>query len=136
MILDLDGVAEPRPTWRQRWLRPLAAASLLGAVLLASFARIEGPPQARPSVLAAATSVVRPARVQLLPAAEARLVRRVPLSGVTGLTHLADSEGFRDVYRLSDGRTFTVVSAPDGGRWLVGPALSPDELGRLDRLLR
>src|SRR6266540_121554 len=39
MIEDLDGVIEPRPSWRARWLLPAAGGLLLGVVLTSSFFR-------------------------------------------------------------------------------------------------
>jgi hypothetical protein len=112
MIFDLDGVPnEPRPTWRERWLRPLAAASLLAAVLLVSFVHLD---PARPTVLTNAAPAPD-LRTRVLPPTVARLVTRTPFSGVTGLTPAALNDGFRDVYRLPDGRTFTVTGIPDDG---------------------
>ncbi len=136
VISDLDGVIEPRPTWRARWLAPLLLSAVLAAVLAASFgfwpknAR-PGPaslPQAGvqasrqrdvPLSVAVPANVVervpsRPRLVRLeLPPELARFGSRVEFSGITGLTSIALTDGYRDLYRLDDGRTLTVFVLPE-----------------------
>jgi hypothetical protein len=109
MIQDLDAVIEVRPTWRARWLLPVAGGLLLSVVFAVNFVR---PVPAPVSVL----HNVRPAggiRSLVLPRTIATVETRVQYSGVTGLTRTAQSEGFRDLYRLADGRVLFVIEYPD-----------------------
>jgi hypothetical protein len=109
LIEDLDGVVESRPSWRARWLLPLAGGLLLCVVLATSFVRFTPAP-------ASVLDGVRPAmaiRSIELPRSLATRQARLQLSGVTGLTRVSMSEGFRDIYRLADGRTAIVIEYPD-----------------------
>lgn len=122
MIEDLDGVVDPRPSWRDRWLLPLAAGLLLATVLATSFVRPA--PAARPLAVGPAAPAA-PARVLAalpgapalrileLPRTVAMLEARTQFSGTTGLTSAGDSDGQRDVYRLPDGRLLVVIQYPD-----------------------
>ena len=61
---------------------------------------------------------VRPAAAELSePMAARRTVatveRRTQFSGVTGLTPTALSDGFRDLYRFTDGRALFIIEYPD-----------------------
>jgi hypothetical protein len=49
----------------------------------------------------------------VLPRTIATAESRVQYSGVTGLTRVAQSDGFRDLYRFADGRVLFVVEYPD-----------------------
>src|SRR5438105_1259583 len=92
VIEDLDGIVEPRLSWRARWLLPLSGGLLLCAVLASSFLRFT---PVRPNVLDA----VRPAtgiKAIELPRTLATLETRLQFSGVTGLTTMDMSDGFRD----------------------------------------
>ena len=109
MIQDLDGVIEPRPSWSARWLLPSAGGVLLVVVLATSFLRVE---PARVSVLAAAAPATGIKAIEL-PRTLATLETRLQFSGVTGLTSMEMSEGFRDTYRLADGRLVIVIEYPD-----------------------
>jgi hypothetical protein len=108
MIQDLDAVLEPRPTWRARWLLPVAGGLLLSAVLATSFVRFVPAPI---SVL----HNVRATRIKslVLPRTIATAESRAQYSGVTGLTTMAQSDGFRDLYRFADGRVLFVIEYPD-----------------------
>jgi len=119
MIEDLDGVIEPRPTWRERWLLPVAGAVLLAAVFAGSFIRIE---PARASVLHAAPPATGVKAIEL-PRTLATLETRLQFSGVTGLTSMDMSDGFRDTYQLADGRRLIVIEYPDPANGaLIAPA--------------
>jgi hypothetical protein len=119
VIEDLDGIIEPRATWRERWLLPAAGALLLGAVLASSFVRSE---PARTSVLQAAIPATGVKAIEL-PRTLATLETRLQFSGVTGLTSMAMSDGFRDAYRLADGRLVIVIEYPDPANGaLIAPA--------------
>ena len=109
MIEDLDGIIEPRLTWRERWLLPAAGAVLLSAVLAASFLRSE---PSRASVLQAAPPATGVKSIEL-PRTLARLETRLQFSGTTGLTSMEMSDGFRDTYVLADGRRVIVIEYPD-----------------------
>src|SRR5690348_14162438 len=111
MIEDLDGVIVPRPTWRERWLLPVAGAIVLAAVFAGSFIRIE---PARASVLHAAPPATGVKAIEL-PRTLATLETRLQFSGVTGLTSMDMSDGFRDTYQLADGRRLIVIEYPDPG---------------------
>jgi len=115
LIEDLDGVIELRPSWRARWLLPASGAILLGAVLASSFLRI-APPSA--SVLDAAPPATGIKAIEL-PRTLARLETRLQFSGVTGLTSMEMSEGFRDTYTLADGRRVIVIEYPDPANGLL-----------------
>jgi hypothetical protein len=109
MIEDLDGVVEPRLSWRARWLLPLAGAILLAVVLATSFLRYT-------PVTARVLDAVPPAtgiKAIELPRNLATLETRLQFSGVTGLTSMAMSDGFRDTYQLADGRRVIVIEYPD-----------------------
>jgi hypothetical protein len=118
VIEDLDGVIEPRPTWRQQWLVPAAGALLLSTVLAASFLRFE---PAHASVLrgepvrASVRQQLTPAtgvKAIELPRTVATLEARLQFSGTTGLTKMNMSDGFRDTYQLADGRRLSVIEVP------------------------
>lgn len=109
MIEDLDGIIERRPTWAERWLLPAAGAVLLSAVLAASFLRFE---PARTTVLQAAPPATGVRSIEL-PRTLATLESRLQFSGTTGLTSMEMSDGFRDTYRLTDGRRVIVIEYPD-----------------------
>jgi hypothetical protein len=109
MIQDLDAVIEARPTWRARWLLPLAGGLLLSAVLATSFVRFVPAPISVLHNVARANGI----RSLVLPRTIATAESRVQYSGVTGLTRMAQSDGFRDLYRLSDGRVLFVIEYPD-----------------------
>ena len=113
LIEDLDGVIESRPSWRARWLLPLAGGALLCVVLATSFVRFT---PATVSVLDGARPATGIRSIEL-PRSLATRQTRLQLSGITGLTTMAMSEGFRDLYRLADGRTAIVIEypAPAGG---------------------
>jgi len=108
VIEDLDGIIEPRATWRQRWLLPAPGALLLGAVLASAFVRSE---PARTSVLHAAPPATGVKAIEL-PRTLATLESRLQFSGTTGLTRMATSDGFRDTYGLADGRRLFVIEFP------------------------
>ena len=118
MIEDLEVIVESAPTWRDRWLLPALGALALAAVLVSSFAQLapvrSGVTQHVPSV-----SVIQGAvpgtgiRSLELPRTVATVATRTQLSGVTGLTPMDQSEGFRDLYRFEDGRLLIVVEYPD-----------------------
>jgi hypothetical protein len=119
LIEDLDGVIDPRASWRARWLLPLAGGLLLAVVLATSFLRFEPSPV---SVLNAAPPATGIKSIEL-PRSSATLVTRLQFSGVTGLTSMAMSEGFRDTYRLPDGRTAIIIEYPDPANGaLLAPA--------------
>lgn len=109
MIEDLDGVIEPRASWRARWLLPAGGGLLLAVVLATSFLRVE---PARVHVLDVASPATGIKAIEL-PRTLATLETRLQFSGVTGLTNMAMSEGFRDTYRLADGRLVIVIEYPD-----------------------
>lgn len=118
MIQDLDAVIDPRPTWRDRWLLPIAGSLLLTAVLATSFVRITPPHASVLDVAPPATGI----KAIELPRTLATLETRLQFSGVTGLTSMAISEGFRDTYRLQDGRVAIVIEYPDSAN---GALLAP-----------
>jgi hypothetical protein len=131
MIEDLDVIVEPAPTWRDRWLLPAIGAVAVGAVLAFTFVRL-GPVRA-PAPAAAAVS--RPSVLQTVPLAAGIRVLELPrivasrqartqTSGVTGLTRMDMSEGFRDLYRLADGRLLIVAEYPDPLRSEVWPPVN------------
>ena len=109
MIQDLDAVIEARPTWRARWLLPVAGGLLLAVVLASSFLRFT---PARANMLDAAPPATGIKAIEL-PRTLGTLETRLQFSGVTGLTSMAMSEGFRDTYRLADGRLVIVIEYPD-----------------------
>lgn len=119
MIEDLDGVIEPRPSWRARWLLPAAGGLLLGVVLTASFVRFT---PAREYVLDSTGPATGIKSIEL-PRNLARLETRLQFSGVTGLTSMDMSDGFRDTYVLGDGRRVIVIEYPDPANGaLIAPA--------------
>lgn len=119
MIEDLDGIIERRPTWGERWLLPAAGAVLLSAVLAASFLRFE---PARTTALQAAPPATGVKSIEL-PRTVATLESRLQFSGTTGLTSMEMSDGFRDTYRLTDGRRVIVIEYPDPANGaLIAPA--------------
>jgi hypothetical protein len=124
MIEDLDGVIEPRPSWRARWLLPAAGGLLLGVVLTSSFFRFT---PAREYVLDAAGPATGIKSIEL-PRNVAKLETRLQFSGTTGLTSMEMSDGFRDTYRLADGRLVIVIEYPSDSGALV---VSPDRLVRV-----
>ncbi|HLZ47265.1 MAG TPA: hypothetical protein VKR80_01290 [Candidatus Limnocylindria bacterium] len=119
MIEDLDGVIEPRPTWRARWLLPIAGGALLSAVLASSFLRFT---PVTVNVLDAAPPATGIKAIEL-PRTLATLETRLQFSGVTGLTSMDMSDGFRDTYVLADGRRVIVIEYPDPANGaLIAPA--------------
>jgi hypothetical protein len=119
LIEDLDGVIELRPSWRARWLLPLAGGALLAVVLATTFLRYTPAPA---SVLQAAPPATGIKAIEL-PRTLATLQTRLQFSGVTGLTSMEMSEGFRDTYRLADGRVAIVIEYPDPANGvLIAPA--------------
>jgi hypothetical protein len=119
LIEDLDGVIEPRPSWPARWLLPLAGGMLLAVVLATSFLRVE---PARVNVLDAAPPATGIKAIEL-PRTLATLETRLQFSGVTGLTSMEMSDGFRDTYVLGDGRRVIVIEYPDPANGaLIAPA--------------
>ena len=109
MIQDLDAVIEVRPTWRTRWLLPVAGGLLLSAVLATSFVRVVPAPVSVLHNVAPANGI----KSLVLPRTIATAESRVQYSGVTGLTRMAQSDGFRDLYRFTDGRVLLVIEYPD-----------------------
>jgi len=119
LIEDLDGVIEPRPTWRARWLLPIAGGALLSAVLASSFLRFT---PVTVNVLDAAPPATGIKAIEL-PRTLATLETRLQFSGVTGLTSMDMSDGFRDTYVLADGRRVIVIEYPDPANGaLIAPA--------------
>jgi len=119
MIEDLDLIVEPAPSWRDRWLLPAFGAIALSVVLAITFVRltparppVPGAGVAKPSVLQSAP-LAAGIRSLELPRTVASLQGRTQISGVTGLTRMDMSEGFRDLYRLADGRLLIVAEYPD-----------------------
>jgi hypothetical protein len=119
LIEDLDVIVEPVPTCRDRWLLPAFGALALSAVLATTFVRlapvrtpVSGAGIARSSVLQGAPPAAG-IRALELPRTVASLQGRTQISGVTGLTSMDMSEGFRDLYRLADGRLLIVAEYPD-----------------------
>ena len=109
IIEDLGTVVEDGPTWRRRWLLPIAGVAVLAVVLTVLFVKV---PTIRPAALggpAPATAAFRPLA---LPPGTGTLVSRVAFSGVTGLGGVSESEGFRLTYRLPDGRILTFFAYP------------------------
>ena len=119
MIEDLDVIVEHRPTLRERWLLPVIGTIAVTAVLVSSFAQLaplrptvfQGTP-ARVSVLHNA-GLANGFRSLELPRTIATVASRTQFSGVTGLTNTSLSDGFRDLYRFSDGRLLIVIEYPD-----------------------
>jgi len=123
LIEDLDGVIEPRASWPARWLLLLAGGALLAVVLATSFLRVE---PGRVKVLDAAPPATGIKTIEL-PRTLATLETRLQFSGVTGLTSMEMSEGFRDTYRLADGRLVIVIEYPDPADGaLLAPAARVD----------
>ena len=133
MIEDLDAMVEQQPTLRERWLLPVIGTIVVTAVLVSSFA--QQVPQ-RPTVFQST-----PARVSVLhntgpangfkslelPRTIATAESRTQFSGVTGLTNAAMSDGFRDLYRFSDGRLLVVIEYPDSANGtLITPGAGPE----------
>lgn len=91
---------------------------LLAVVLATSFLRVE---PARVNVLDAAPPATGIKTIEL-PRTLATLETRLQFSGVTGLTSMEMSDGFRDTYRLADGRLVIVIEYPDpAGGALLAP---------------
>lgn len=134
MIEDLDVIVEPAPTWRDRWLLPAFGAIALSLVLAITFLRLAparspafGAESSKPSVLQG-VPLAAGIRALELPRTVASLQGRTQVSGVTGLTRMEMSEGFRDLYRLADGRLLIVAEYPDPLRsevWSPVNALQP-----------
>lgn len=118
MIEDLEGIVDSAPTWRDRWLMPALGALALVAVLGSTFLQL-APVRAGVTQHVSSLSVIpgaapgRGIRSLELPRTVATVTRRTQLSGVTGLTPMELSEGFRDLYRFEDGRLLIVVEYPD-----------------------
>jgi len=117
VIEDLDGVIEPRQTWRDRWMLLALGALALAAVLETTLARelpqrVAGEPApSGPSVLAQVAPATGVKAIEL-PRTLATLETRLEFSGVTGLTRMEMSDGFRDTYTLADGRRLFVIEFP------------------------
>ena len=118
-IEDLDVIVGSRPTLRQRWLPPALGTIAVAAVLVSSFAQLA---PLRPAVFQnapARVSVLHPTgpangfRSLQLPRSVATVESRTQFSGVTGLTPTALSDGFRDLYRFTDGRALFIIEYPD-----------------------
>lgn len=108
VIQDLDAVTEVPPTWRRRWLLPLAGALVLALVLGVTFVKI---PTLRPVALGG-PPVAAGFKVLELPSGRANFQTRVALSGITGLTQVSQNDGYRYLYRLPDGRLVVLLQAP------------------------
>ncbi|HEV2011293.1 MAG TPA: hypothetical protein VGS17_09750 [Candidatus Limnocylindria bacterium] len=122
MIEDLDGVIEPRASWRARWLLPIAGGALLSVVLAASFLRFTPAPVSVLHDVGPANGI----KSLELPRAIATAESRLQFSGVTGLTSMRQSDGFRDLYRFADGRVLLVIEYPDPANGtLIAPASGP-----------
>ena len=119
MIEDLDTIVERRPTLGERWLLPLIGAIAVAAVLFASFAQLAPLRPALFQSTPARVSVLHPTgpangfKALQLPRSVATVESRTQFSGVTGLTPTALSDGFRDLYRLTDGRALFIIEYPD-----------------------
>jgi len=112
-IQDLDPVVDLSPTWRRRWLLPLVGALVLAGVLAVTFVRI---PTLRPAALGGPAAATGGFKVLELPPSVATFQTRVALSGITGLTRVSQSDGYRYLYRLPDGRLLTLLEYPAGER--------------------
>ncbi|HEX9495921.1 MAG TPA: hypothetical protein VGA38_09195 [Candidatus Limnocylindria bacterium] len=118
MIEDLEVIVESRPTLRDRWLMPALGALALTAVLASSFVQL-APVRAGVTQHVSSVSVIQGAppatgiRALELPRTVATVAARTQLSGVTGLTPMDLSDGFRDLYRFEDGRLLIVLEYPD-----------------------
>ena len=119
MIEDLDAIVEHRPALRERWLLPVIGTIAVTAVLVSSFAQLA---PLRPAVFhgtPARVSILHPTgpangfKALQLPRSVATVESRTQFSGVTGLTPASLSDGFRDLYRFSDGRALFVIEYPD-----------------------
>lgn len=125
MIEDLDVIVETRPSLRERWLLPAVATVAVAAVLVSSYAQLAPLRQTVFRAPPARVSVLRPAgpaggfKALQLPRTIATVETRTQFSGVTGLTPTALSDGFRDLYRLADGRALFVIEYPDLTNGLV-----------------
>ncbi|HUQ16275.1 MAG TPA: hypothetical protein VM070_00650 [Candidatus Saccharimonadales bacterium] len=108
VIQELDAITEVRPTWRRRWLAPLAGALILAAVLAVTFVKV---PTLRPAVLGGPPPSSG-FKVLELPSGVATFQTRVALSGITGLTQVSQNDGYRYLYRLPDGRLLTFLEYP------------------------
>ena len=101
-------VADAAPTWRRRWIAPLAGALILAVVLAISFVKV---PTLRPAALGGPPPAVG-FKVLELPPGVATFQTRVALSGITGLTSVSQNDGYRYLYRLPDGRALTFLEYP------------------------
>ncbi|HEY8656246.1 MAG TPA: hypothetical protein VIN34_05890 [Candidatus Limnocylindria bacterium] len=108
VIQDLDAVADVRPSWRRRWLPPLAGALVLALVLGVTFVKI---PTLRPEALGGPPAAAGFKGLELPPGV-ATFQTRVALSGITGLTQVSQNDGYRYLYRLPDGRLLTLLQFP------------------------
>ena len=133
MIEDLDAMVEQRPTLRERWLLPVIGTIAVTAVLVSSFAQLvplrpalpQSPPE-RVSVLSNAGPATGFRSLEL-PRTIATASSRTQFSGVTGLTTTGMSDGFRDLYRFSDGRLLVVIEYPDSANGtLITPGAGPE----------
>lgn len=108
VIQELDASTDVRPTWRHRWLVPLAGALVLATVLAVTFVKV---PTLRPVVLGGPPPSSG-FKVLELPPSVATFQTRVALSGITGLTQVSQNDGYRYLYRLPDGRLLTFLEYP------------------------
>ena len=118
-IEDLDTIVERRPTLGERWLVPTLGALAVAAVLATSFGQLAPLRPAAVRSVTAQVSVLQSVpratgfRSLELPRTVAIVETRTQFSGVTGLTKTGQSDGFRDLYRLADGRLLLVIEYPD-----------------------
>jgi hypothetical protein len=132
MIEDLD-VSVEQPATAQGWLLPALAGLAVAVVLASSFAQLAPiRPASAPSATARVSVLqnIGPAvgfRSLELPRTVATAASRAQFSGVTGLTSVGQSDGFRDRYVVGDGRVLWVIEYPDPSNGMrVAPANGPE----------
>jgi hypothetical protein len=107
------------PGGRDRGPLPALGAVAVAAVLVSSFAKLAPLRPAVPQAAPPPVSILRPTgpasgfKGLELPRSIATVASRTQFSGVTGLAPTSLSDGFRDVYRLADGRSLFVIEYPD-----------------------
>lgn len=89
-------------------MAPLGGALVLAVVLGITFVKV---PTLRPAVLGGPPPAVG-FKVLELPPGAATFQTRVALSGITGLTHVSQNDGYRYLYRLPDGRALIFLEYP------------------------